>query len=86
MKNWAEGEKEKGNTALERRSQRNGSGLEPSTFFKTGYMSRKMIMKSAAKLVRIWRRPAEEAANQAAHDSLDDFIKQQIPQADKPAK
>lgn len=35
---------------------------------------------------RIWRGPAEEAASQAAHDSLDDFIKQPIPQADKPAK
>ena len=35
---------------------------------------------------RIWRESSETAASQAAHESLDDFIKQQIPQADKPSK
>ena len=33
----------------------------------------------------IWRKSFETAASQAAHDSLDDFIKLQIPQT-KPAK
>lgn len=35
---------------------------------------------------RLWRKSYETAASQAAHDSLDDFIKQPTPQADKPAK
>jgi hypothetical protein len=35
---------------------------------------------------RIWRKSSETAASQTAHDSLDDFIKQQIPQATKPTK
>lgn len=35
---------------------------------------------------RIWRKISETAASQAAHDSLDEFLKPQVPQADKPAK